>query len=303
MFYIKNCITFVEQITTITMSSQDSRVVEILNKANLNWNVKSEKVTTESGILLDGYSALVREDTNVPLSVRSESYYPYQNYELVELLDRVSGLTGLSIHKGGFFGEGQKVFIQLKSNNLRIGNDRVEGYLTGINSFDGTTSLAFGPSNITISCQNKFFAAFREMQSKVRHTKNMVVKIDEICKRLEGVLDEEKIVFDNILKLSETRFDDIIKDRVTRELFGINKDVDLKDMEAISGVTRNKLSRFYVDLNGELQGKGDNLWGLFSGITKYTTHSLTKNDNTEAKMFGVYGKRELSIFNKLTELV
>jgi hypothetical protein len=293
----------VEQLTTITMSSQDSRVVEILNKANLNWNVKSEKVTTESGITLDGYSALVREDTNVPLSVRSESYYPYQNYDLVELLDRVSGLTGLSIHKGGFFGEGQKVFIQLKSNNLRIGNDRVEGYLTGINSFDGTTSLAFGPSNITISCQNKFFAAFREMQSKVRHTKNMVVKIDEICKRLEGVLDEEKIVFDNILKLSETRFDDIIKDRVTRELFGINKDVDLKDMEAISGVTRNKLSRFYVDLNGELQGKGDNLWGLFSGITKYTTHSLTKNDNTEAKMFGVYGKRELSIFNKLTELV
>jgi len=285
------------------MSNQDSRVVEILNKANLNWNVKSEKVTTESGITLDGYSALVREDTNVPLSVRSESYYPYQNYELVELLDRVSGLTGLSIHKGGFFGEGQKVFIQLKSNNLRIGNDRVEGYLTGINSFDGTTSLAFGPSNITISCQNKFFAAFREMQSKVRHTKNMVVKIDEICKRLEGILDEEKIVFDNILKLSETRFDDIIKDKVTRELFGINKDVDLKDMEAISGVTRNKLSRFYVDLNGELQGKGDNLWGLFSGITKYTTHSLTKNDNTEAKMFGVYGKRELSIFNKLTELV
>ena len=292
-----------EQLITNTMSNQDSRVVEILNKANLNWNVKSEKVTTESGITLDGYSALVREDTNVPLSVRSESYYPYQNYELVELLDRVSGLTGLSIHKGGFFGEGQKVFIQLKSNNLRIGNDRVEGYLTGINSFDGTTSLAFGPSNITISCQNKFFAAFREMQSKVRHTKNMVVKIDEICKRLEGILDEEKIVFDNILKLSETRFDDIIKDKVTRELFGINKDVDLKDMEAISGVTRNKLSRFYVDLNGELQGKGDNLWGLFSGITKYTTHSLTKNDNTEAKMFGVYGKRELSIFNKLTELV
>jgi hypothetical protein len=299
---MKNCITFVEQNRNI-MNESNPRVLEILNQSNLNWNVKSDKIVTESGIVLDGYTALVREDTNVPLSVRSESYYPYQNYELVELLDRVSGLTGLSVAKGGFFGEGQKVFIQLKSNNLRVGNDRVEGFLTGINSFDGTTSLAFGPSNITISCQNKFFAAFREMQSKVRHTKNMVVKIDEICKSLEGVLDEEKIVFDNILKLSETRFDDIIKDKVTRELFGITKDVDLKDMDAISGVTRNKLSRFYVDLNGEIQGKGDNLWGLFSGITKYTTHSLTKNDNTEAKMFGVYGKRELSIFNKLTELV
>jgi hypothetical protein len=287
------------------MSEQNSRVVEILNETNLNWNVKTEKVVTESGIVLDNFSALVREDTNEALSVRSESYYPYQNYELVELLDRVSGLTGLSIHNGGSFGGGKKVFIQLKSNNLRIGNDRVEGFLTGINSFDGSTSLAFGPSNITISCQNKFFASFRELQSKVRHTKNMVIKVDEICRSLEGVLDEEKIVFDNILKLSDTRFDDIIKDKVTRELFGITKDVDLKDMDSISGVTRNKLSRFYVDLSGELQGKGDNLWGLFSGITKYTTHSMGKDTerNMENKMFGVYGKREKEIFNKLVELV
>jgi hypothetical protein len=124
------------------MSEQNSRVVEILNETKLNWNVKTEKVVTESGIVLDNFSALVREDTNEALSVRSDSYYPYQNYELVELLDRVSGLTGLSIHNGGSFGGGKKVFIQLKSNNLRIGNDRVEGYLTGINSFDGSTSLA-----------------------------------------------------------------------------------------------------------------------------------------------------------------
>lgn len=281
------------------MNDNNPRVVELLNQTNLNWNVRSEKVQTESGLILDGYNALVREDTNVALSVRGEGYYPYQNHELVELLDRVSGLTGLSIHRGGFFGDGQKVFIQLKSNNLRLGNDRIEGYLTGINSFDGTTSLAFGPSNITISCQNKFFASFREMQSKVRHTKNMVMRVDEICRRLEGVLDEEKILFDKIVRLSETPFDQAIKDSVTRRLFNIDKDVDLNDMDSISGVTRNKLSRYYVDLNGELQGKGDNLWGLFSGVTKYTTHSLTKNDNTEAKMFGVYGKREKEIFELL----
>jgi hypothetical protein len=201
------------------------------------------------------------------------------------------------------FGDGQKVFIQLKSNDLRLGNDRVEGYLTGINSFDGSTSLAFGPTNITISCQNTFFAAFRELNSKVRHTKNMVVRIDDICRGLENVLVEEKKIFDSIVKLSEIRFDDLIKDNVTKKLFNIKKDVDLRDDEAISSVTRNKLSRYYIDLNGEIQDKGDNLWGLFSGVTKYTTHSLTKNDNTETKMFGTYGKRELAIFNELVELV
>ena len=284
------------------MEQTNSRVIELLDKTNLNWKVKSESVMTESGIELEGYTALVREDTNTPLSVRSDTYYPFQNYELVELLDRVSGLTGLEIHRGGSFGDGRKVYIQLKSNDLKIGNDRVEGFLTGINSFDGTTSLAFGPSNVTISCQNKFFAAFREMQSKVRHTKNMVVRIDEICRSLEGVLEEEKKVFDSIIELSNTRFDDIIKERVTRKLFNIKPEFQL-DSDDLPSVTKNKLSRFYIDLNGELSQKGDNMWGLFSGVTKYTTHSITKDDNTEAKMFGAYGKRELEIFNELVELV
>lgn len=280
-----------------------TRVTELLDKTGLNWNVRTEGITTESGIILDGYKAIVRDDTNVPLSVRSDEYYPFQNHELVELLDKVSGQTGLEISRGGSFKDGARVYIQLKSNDMRLGNDKIEGYLTGINSFDGSTSLAFGPSNITISCQNKFFAAFRELQSKVRHTKNMVVRVDEICRSLENVLEEEKKVFESIKRLSETSFDNIIKDSVTKKLFNIKKDVDLNDEDAVATITRNKLSRFYVDLNGELQGKGDNLWGLFSGITKYTTHSLTKDDNTESKMFGVYGKRELSIFNELVELV
>ena len=150
---------------------------------------------------------------------------------------------------------------------------------------------------------NSFFAAFREMDTKIRHTKNMVIKVDEVCRRLEGVLQEERKVFDSIVQLSETRYDDLFKDNVIKKLFNIDKDIDLSDLKSIPSVTRNKLNRFYIDLNGELQGKGDNLWGLFSGVTKYTTHSLTKDDNTEAKMFGVYGKREQSIFNEMVTLV
>jgi hypothetical protein len=282
---------------------EQNRITNILDKSNLNWKVRTEAITTESGILLDGFNAIVRDDINKPLSVRSDGYHPYQNYELIELLDRVSQQTGLELKKGGHFKEGARVYVQLKSNDLKLGNDRVEGYLTGINSFDGSTSLAFGPSNITISCQNSFFAAFREMNTKIRHTKNMVIKVDEVCRSLEGVLQEERKVFDSIVQLSETRYDDLFKDNVIKKLFNIEKNINLKDVESLPKVTRNKLSRFYIDLNGELQGKGDNLWGLFSGVTKYTTHSLSKDDNTESKMFGVYGKREQGIFNQMVELV
>jgi len=279
------------------------RTINVLDNTGLNWTVRREALTTESGIEIEGHTAIVREDTNNVLSVMSNTYHPYQNHELIELLDKVSNQTGLDIVKGGQFKNGRRVYIQMKSADLRLGNDKIEGYLTGINSFDGSTSLAFGPSNITISCMNSFFAAFKEMETKIRHTKSMVVKVDEFCRSLENVLQEEQDMFRSIERLSETRFDDLLKDRVTKALFNVANDVDLRDDEQTSTQLKNKLSRFYIDLNGELAQKGDNMWGLFSGVTKYTTHSISKEDNTEAKMFDVYGQREKKIFKSLVELV
>lgn len=283
--------------------SQENRTQQVLDQVGLNWTVREESITTESGIIVPKSKAIIREDTNTVLSVHGDGYFPYQNHQMVDLLDKVSQQVGLPIHKGGYFGEGEKVYLQLKSNDLKLGNDRVEGFITGVNSFDGSTSLAFGPSNITISCQNSFFAAFRNLNAKIRHTKNMEMRIDDICRGLEGVLEEEKEMFEDIKKLSETKMTKKQEDWVTRTLFNIMRDVDLNDEEAVSTVTRNRLSRFYVDLNGEVREKGDNLWGLFSGVTKYTTHSLSKGDNSENKMFGTYGQRERQIFKELVELV
>lgn len=281
----------------------EERIKNLLDQTNLNWNVRTESIQTESGITIQDKIALVREDTNDIVGVHSGGYRPFQNQELFELLDKVSNMTGLELTKGGLFKEGRRVYVQMKSADLRLGNDLIKGYLTGINSFDGSTSLAFGPSNVTISCMNSFFAAFKQLNTKVRHTKNMVIRIDEICKGLEGVLAQEQVIFGDITRMSETRFDDVIKESVTRQLFGIKPEVNLYDNDAISTNLRNKMSRFYIDLNGELQQKGDNMWGLFSGVTKYTTHSLSKSDNTEAKMFDVYGDREKKIFSDLVELV
>lgn len=285
------------------MTQQSNRIQDVLNETNLNWTVREESLTTQSGIIIPKQKAIVRDDTNEVLSIHGEGYYPYQNHQLIELLDKVSQQSGLPIHRGGLFGNGEKVFIQLKSNDMKLGNDRIEGYITGINSFDGTTSLAFGPSNITISCQNTFFGAFRSMDTKVRHTKNMVMRVEDICRGLEKVIDEESKMFEDIKMLSETRMTKQNEDWVTRILFNIEREVDMNNEKQVSSVTRNKLNRFYVDLNGELKEKGDSMWGLFSGVTKYTTHSMNKGDNTENKMFGTFGNRERHIFKQLVEMV
>ena len=295
-----------------TMSTEiilTDRITQLLDQTNLNWTVKESPIFTnfqDSVIPIADKKALIREDNHAILGLHSDGYVPFQNYEMLELLDKVSQQTGLPIHRGGLFGNGKKVFIQLQSHEFRIQNvggvwDTISGYVTGINSFDGSTSLSFGPSTKTISCQNTFFGAYKEMGTKIRHTKNMGVKIDEVCRRIEGVLVEERNNFDNIKKMSETPFEMNTLDSVIRTMFDLDRDVDLKDADKMSGVTRNKLSRFYIDLNGELREKGNNVWGLMSGVTKYTTHSVIKGDNSEKKMFGSTGNRERKIFSDLVE--
>ena len=282
---------------------ENNRVSQFLDRTGLNWKVRTEGLQTSSGIIIPDKIGIVREDDSTILGIHSNGYLPYQNDQMMELLFKVSQQTGLDVHKGGLFGGGRKVYVQLKSNDLTLGTDRIEGYVTGINSFDGSTSLSFGPSSKTISCQNTFFGVYKDLDSKVRHTKNMELKIDDICRQIEGVVQEETNVFGSIVKMSETRFDDVIKDRVIKSLFNIDRNVDIKDVDSLSTVTQNKLSRFYIDLNGEIQEKGDNIWGLFSGVTKYTTHSIGKGDNSENKMFGTYGNRERQIFKQLVEMV
>jgi phage/plasmid-like protein (TIGR03299 family) len=285
------------------------RIEQLLNDTNLNWAVKESPIFTKFGdseLPIGDKKALIREDNHEVLGLHSSGYQPFQNYEMLELLDKVSQQTGLPIHKGGLFGNGKKVYIQLQSHEYRIQNvngmwDMIRGFVTGINSFDGSTSLSFGPSTKTISCQNTFFGAYKEMGTKIRHTKNMGVKIDEVCRRIEGVLVEERNNFDNIKRMSETSFEMNTLDSVIRTMFDLDRDVDLKDTDKLSGVTRNKLSRFYIDLNGELREKGNNVWGLMSGVTKYTTHSIIKGDNSEKKMFGSTGNRERKIFSDLVD--
>jgi len=274
----------------------------ILESANLNWAVRSEKLVTAVSNIETESIAIVRDDTNQILGVHGKGYHPLQNSEMMEILDRISGKMDLPLHKGGYFGDGQKTFIQLKTKDQAVGTDLVKGYLTCVNSYDGSTSLAFGHSNLTISCQNTFFANYREMANKVRHTQKMHDRIDVICLQIEDVLRAEDKIFNQIKKMSEIEIDPKVREMVLSRMLDLNKEERLADISTLSTRKKNILSDLEVNIMGEIQDKGGNLWGLFSGITKYTTHGL-KGDSNENKLFGVYGRREREVFGEIGALI
>jgi len=275
----------------------------MLVKAGLNWKVNSEPIQTVSGILIPDRIALVREDTNKVLGIHTENYSPYQNDELLELLFRISQQSGLAVHTGGSFKGGEKVWFQLKSADLKLGNDKIEGYVSGFNSFDGRTALAFGNAKITVSCMNTFWTGYKSVATKLRHSSTMRPRIDEILRQIDSLLKEEQTQFHEIENLNDVRMTAEVKELITKKLFEISVEERL-DSNEFSTNLKNRLWRFNYDLGIELAQKGDNLWGLFSGVTRYTTHSMKpRGDNSESKMFGRTGTLEREIYKELVEMV
>jgi len=277
--------------------------VKTLEDLGLNWTVSKEPIQTVGGVAIRDKFGIMRSDNEAVLGIHGPNYDPYQNHELLELLHQIGGHTGLDIHSGGSFNGGGKVWFQLKSDDLKLGGDKIKGYISGFNSFDGSTSLGFGNATTTVSCSNTWWAAFREVNTKLRHSKSMRPRLEEMLQKIDIVLEEEQKLFQEIVMLSETAFDETQKDLVTQLLFSMSTEDVLGDREDLSTRKQNQISDFEADLRTEVSTKGENLWGLFSGVTRYTTHSMKKTDNSQGKMFGSTGVKERRIFKELVEMV
>lgn len=276
----------------------NTEIKDLLDLTHLNWGVAKEPIQTQSGILIPDKVALIRNDTNTVLSVMGSTYEPYQNEELLELLFKITQSTGLQLHTGGQFNGGARVFIQLKSDDFKLGHDTIKGFITGTNSFDGKTSLCFGNSNITISCMNTFFAASKQLDSQMKHSANLRPRIDSILQGIDSLLNMEKINFRHIKRLSETPLATDTKDTIIRTMFDIAKGERIQDL---STRKQNQIETFNADWASEIADKGDNLWGAFSAGTKYTTHHFNKNAERrdELKMFGASGQIDRTLWSTL----
>ena len=285
------------------------KVASLLDQFGLRWSVNKRPLYLDDGTKTP-YVGIVREDTNQVFSTCKDSYIPYQNSELAELLIRIADMGGYEIHTGGMFNKGSKVYVQLKSgnviNNIGKNNDKVIGYTTGVNSHDGTTSLRWGSTNITISCSNTFSAAAREMTNVLRHTNNLHNKVDMYLKEIGLAVNIEKSIFDKYIKLSEIPVKQKSIAHIVRDVTGV--DILLNQEEAkdkFSTYNLNRTDELLECIAKEMEQKGDTMWGLFSGVTNYTTHLMPvpnrENARLESKYVGNAGKVDNKVYNLISQ--
>lgn len=274
-------------------------VAALLDKYGLRWTVSKQPFILPTGETT-GFYGVVRDDNRKTFSTCKDQYVPYQNSELAELLIRIADKTGYEIHSGGEFNGGAKVYLQLNTGNeiknLGANNTTVKGYVTGINSHDGTTSLKWGAVNFTVCCRNTFAMANKALQQSARHSKSIHDRVEQSIKQITGIADAEKSIFEQFIKLSEVP---VTKANIAAIVRNITE-VDIlqpKGSQEVSTYAVNRSEELLRSISGEMKTKGETLWGLFSGVTHYTSHVLPVPKRENARLESKYAGTGLDVDN------
>lgn len=278
-------------------------VADLLDKFNLRWDVEKQPLFLSDGTETP-YLAVVRMDTLQTLQTCKDGYTPYQNSELAELLIRISEKTGYEIHSGGEFNGGGKVYLQLATGNEinGIGKNltKVKGYVTGINGHDGTTSLKWGSVNITICCKNTFASAKKALQTSARHTASIKDRVEISLREIGVVAKQEQTIFDQFIKLSEIPVNGKNIAEVVKHVTGV--DITKTDND-VSKYAENRAKSLTESIATEIAQKGETLWGLFSGVTHYTSHVIPTPNRDNARLESKYIGSGATIDNEVLSLL
>lgn len=294
-----------------------SKVQEILKSNGLDFRIEklplvgiqNVSAVNEGGELISDinhikspYYGLLNTKSGNIINTVKEGYTVSQNDEVVELVLRgMDGFGELSVSKAGSLNDGCKVFLQLGIEGLsKVGDDSIKRYVTVIDSNDGSTGLSVGIGDLTMSCQNQFFKFYKKGQSKMRHTVSLEKRLLEIPNLISLALGESMAMLEIYRKFSTVSVTDNNAHDLVKVIMGISKKSSVKDLSDASVRSINAMEKLYEMIRIEMAQKGQNLWGLHSGVTRFTTHEKSaprrENGRLESVMIGTnYRANQVSL--------
>jgi hypothetical protein len=283
------------------MSDVKNKVNEILVAHNLDFRIEKEQLLSTTGKKTPFYG-LFNDKTGECINSVKEGYTVSQNDEVVELvLNGMQGFGELSVSKAGALNGGRKVFIQLGIDGMSIvGDERIKRYVTIIDSNDGSTGLSVGIGELVMSCQNQFFKFYKSGQSKLRHTTSLTQRIKEIPFLIEQALSESLKLTETYKQFQSTPVTKALADEMVKYILGFDKTMSIKTESELSTRSLNAMETLYGHITKETNQKGMNLFGLFSGVTSWSTHAKSaprrENGREESIMVGTNYKTNNDAF-------
>lgn len=261
---------------------------EALKVSGLDWKVLQKPIYTNSGDLIDGYKANVRDSDSRVLGVVTDRYKVIQNAEAFEFTDALLG-EGVRYETAGSLQEGKRVWLLARlPREYIIGGERISPYMVFSNTHDGSGAVKVAVTPIRVVCNNTLnlaLATAKRSWSMV-HIGNIQNKIQEAKSTLllaETYMDELGKEFE-LLKAKE------LKDAQVREymelLLPIEKDASVQQIKNVQRLREDMEARYFDA--PDLKDVGNNAYRFINAVSDFSTHSnpIRRTANYRENLFG-----------------
>lgn len=249
----------------------------------------------------NGHKVIHKDTDGEVISVMKKSYFPMYNADFVRSVEQMSEISGFKISGYSEIYGGAVVLAHLKNTDpdFKINSHSVQDYLILGNSFDGRTSFFIGTTSVLIRCQNQF-SRISQLE-KVRHTKSCPKKVEELFQALGVYFDKRTEMYENFEKFNKVHVDEELRNAVLDRILEISEED--RQLDKISTRKQNQLATLRSVTASEMAEIGDNLWGLFNGVTRYTTHEIQSKNSGFGLLFGTPADINNRAYNLALQMV
>lgn len=266
----------------------------------LDFEIETKPVFIENEFNPD-HKAITNKRTGAFIGMVGKHYSPITNEAFMKLAGELQK-TGLFAIKGyDKLKDGKLVlgFLEYQEQNLSINGCGFNEHLVLINSHDGSRPFYAGSTNTLARCENQFFSSIKIIRKK--HTSPLVINeflVHEIVssyKRGRSGINKKLESLDKI-KVDDSVVEELIKDLYTRLYWDSSMP---KPTEKIDSPSMNLLRQCIYKEMGDI---GRNAFGLFNGVTWYTSHEMRNSDRHFGNTGGMANQLNQRAFQFVSKL-
>ena len=264
-------------------------IKRLLIENNLDWDVRKEDLIAISTFEANGCkgqhlntpnSGIFRNDNNVHLGTTSKKYTTYQNSELVACIYEASKSVNLEITGGGECYDGERVFLDLKLPDVRIGKALIKRSITCLNAHNGRGSVQFGATySIHLPNQDKPNTFLRVFQGngKFYHYANVSQRVKSAIAGLFQSLAKEEKTIETMKAMTKKTVPTKLLHEIVLKCFRVDLNQNKDD---VSTRTLNNMNGVSDRIQKAVSNADNTLWGLFNGILETTADRTPKNQDS-----------------------
>ena len=252
---------------------------EAIAAAGLDWEVAQQDAYTLTRTgqfqVIEGKSAIVRQDTQQAFGVLSKGYQPVQNTEAFQFFDEMIGLGEAIYHTAGSLNNGRRIWIlaKLPEDIEVVPGDPINQYILLMNSHDGSLAMRVINTPIRVVCANTLSMALRATGGfYAKHTRNILTRASEARNLLTLANAYYDTLGKQIDRLVHTRMTEVETANYVKSVYQFKEDKkhEQQDYRMIRSYEATmELLNHPTNTLGGIQGTQ---YAAFNAVTYYIDH-------------------------------